>query len=256
MINIHPVAAFTDNYIWLIESMGTGRVMIVDPGDAEPVVKVLQQNKWTVAAILITHHHADHTGAINKLLQHYDCAVYGPAEEDIGGVTHPVAAASSISLDADFPDFTIVDTPGHTPGHISYLVEGCLFCGDTLFAAGCGRLLGGTASQLHDSLTQLASLPATTRIFCAHEYTLNNLKFALAVEPTNIDIQQRIKDTEKLRAAHLPSLPSTMAIELLTNPFLRCEQPTVIAAAEKQNGQRLTSPLAVFTTLRKWKDQF
>ncbi|MEX1200295.1 MAG: hydroxyacylglutathione hydrolase [Methylophaga sp.] len=254
-MSVHAIAAFNDNYIWLIQSAQSRQALIVDPGDAQPVLAALQQLDLTPAAMLITHHHHDHTGGIAALRQQFNIPVYGPAAEQISEVTDTVSAGDILRLN-DFTDALVLDTGGHTPGHISYLMANQLFCGDTLFAGGCGRLLGGTATQLFASLQQIAALPAATQIYCAHEYTLANLQFALAVEPGNTALQQRFSDSKAMRAINQPTIPSTLALEKATNPFLRCETPEVKQAAEQQAGQTLASPLAVFTALRQWKDNF
>lgn len=255
-MSVHAVAAFNDNYIWLIQSAQSRRVLIVDPGDVEPVLTALQTWDLTPAAILITHHHHDHTGGIAALQKQFNIPVYGPAAEQINDLTATVKAGDVLKLDADFAEIMVLDTGGHTPGHISYLMSDQLYCGDTLFAGGCGRLLGGTAAQLFASLEQIAALPDATNIYCAHEYTLANLQFALAVEPANGALQQRFSDTELMRAQNQPTVPSTLALEKATNPFLRCAVAEVKQAAEQQAGQSLDSPLAVFKVLRQWKDNF
>lgn len=255
-MKVHAVPAFNDNYIWLIESENTKRVMIVDPGDATPVIRALSEHQFEPAAILITHHHYDHVGGIEQLTQQYPIPVFGPEGELIQGISQPVSAGKNISLPSDFAPFTILDTPGHTSGHISYLIDDALFCGDTLFAGGCGRLLGGTAEQLFQSLNLIASLPDTTRIFCAHEYTESNLRFALAVEPDNTALQNRIKQVAQQRQQGLATVPSILTTEQTTNPFLRCDQPSVSASVQHHCGKALHSPLEVFTELRRWKDLF
>lgn len=255
-MSVHAVAAFNDNYIWLIQSAQSRRVFIVDPGDAQPVLAALQKMDLTPAAILITHHHHDHTGGIASLKTQFNIPVYGPAAEQISDLTATVNAGDTLKLDADFAEISVLDTGGHTPGHISYLLADQLFCGDTLFAGGCGRLLGGTAPQLFASLQQITELPDATKIYCAHEYTLANLQFALAVEPGNVALQQRYSDTEIMRAQNQPTIPSTLALEKATNPFLRCDIAEVKQAAEQQAKQSLDSPLAVFEVLRHWKDNF
>lgn len=252
---VHAVAAFQDNYIWLIQSAHSDRVLIVDPGDAAPVLSALKTLQLVPAAILITHHHADHTGGIAALSAQFPVPVYGPADEAISGVSHAVTDGDQLHIN-DFDLITVMDTGGHTAGHISYLTNHQLFCGDTLFAGGCGRLLGGRADQLFASLQQIAALPDHTEIFCAHEYTVANLQFALAVEPDNVDLQQRFTDSQKLRAKNQPTVPSNLALEKATNPFLRCHINAVKQAAEQRAGQTLSSPLAVFTELRQWKDNF
>lgn len=256
MLNVHRIPAFEDNYIWLIQAQGTNKVIAVDPGDATPVLNTLRAKDLDLIAILITHHHADHTAGIVELTKDVAIPVYGPANENINGVTHPQTGGDTIAIDPAFPEFTVLNTPGHTPGHISYLAEGKLFCGDTLFAAGCGRLLGGTAEQLHSSLSHLATLPATTEIYCAHEYTLANLRFAKAVEPDNALLIQRFEQTEKARQQLQATVPSLMQDELTTNPFLRCELDSIKKATEKFSGHPLPDSQAVFSSLRAWKDQF
>ncbi len=256
MLTVHRIPAFEDNYIWLIQAQGTNKVIVVDPGDASPVIQTLKAKNLDLIAILITHHHADHTAGITELTKDVSIPVYGPIHETIEGVTHPQSGTKPIAIDQDFPLFTVINTPGHTPGHISYLAEGKLFCGDTLFAAGCGRLLGGSAEQLHTSLKQLSKLPPSTEIYCAHEYTLANLRFAKAVEPENTQLQQRFEQTDKARQQQQATVPSLMQDELATNPFLRCELDTIKKATEKFSGHLLQNSQAVFSALRAWKDQF
>ena len=253
---IHSVAAFQDNYIWLIQSAHNQRVLIVDPGDAQPVLATLKQRTLIPAAILITHHHQDHTGGIATLLSHFDIPVYGPKAKKIGGITHAVSPGEKLKLTPDFSDILVLDTGGHTFGHISYLMQDTLFCGDTLFAGGCGRLLGGTAEQLFATLQRICQQPDSTKIYCAHEYTLANLQFALAVEPDNLALQQRFSKTKTMRAANQSTVPSTLALEKATNPFLRCDVAAVKQAAEQHSGLSLTTPTAVFKALRQWKDNF
>lgn len=254
-MHIQAISAFEDNYIWLI-TVANHRAIVVDPGDAAPVEQFLTQHDLSLAAILITHHHADHTGGLPDLLVNHDVPVFGPPQESIPGVSHPVSAGQYAELIDDFESVQVLDTGGHTPGHISYLIDGKLFCGDTLFAGGCGRLLGGTATQLFASLTQLKALPDATEIYCAHEYTLANLRFAQAVEPANAALQSRVEQVERLRHKGRITLPSTLEIEKQTNPFLRCETPTVKAAAEAYADKPLPSAVEVFTVIRRWKDQF
>lgn len=256
MLTIQAVSAFNDNYIWFIQPQHSKALLIVDPGDADPVIEAIEQQQLLPVALLITHHHSDHIAGINKLVARYDIPVYGPRSEAIPMLTHPLSACENLVINSTFPPITVLDVPGHTKGHIAFLIDGNLFCGDTLFGAGCGRLLGGTAKQLHASLQLIASLPEQTRIFCAHEYTQANLRFATTVEPNNAKIKQRIEDTAALLSNDKPSLPSSLSIELQTNPFLRCEQPDVIQAAQQFSGQQLHTSEAVFTILRSWKDQF
>lgn len=256
MLQIHAVKAFNDNYIWLIQSAENQDVLIVDPGDAGPVINFIEKNDLHPAAILVTHHHNDHVGGIRRLDDLYDLPVFGPQREHIKTVDTPLYAQTDQQLHPSFPHFIVIDTPGHTPGHISYLVENNLFCGDTLFAGGCGRLLGGTAEQLFDSLQKIKQLPDDTRIYCAHEYTLANLQFATAVDPKNNALLERLTKTEALREQQIATVPSQLKVEKLTNPFLRCDDAAIKKAAEAYADQPLDSPLTVFKVLRAWKDDF
>jgi hydroxyacylglutathione hydrolase len=256
MLNIQAIPALNDNYIWFIEDTDTRRVLIVDPGDAKPVIEAIEQQQLIPAALLITHGCHDHVDGINQLVKLYNTPVYGPKKETIPSINHPLIACENLIIEPNLPEITILDIPGHTIGHIAFLINDCLFCGDTLFGAGCGRLHSGDAKKMFSSLQQISELPFQTKIFCAHEYTQANLHFAEAVEPDNSDIQQRIFDTAALRQQGKPSLPSTLTIELATNPFLRCGQPNVIQAAEFFSGKQLSTALEVFTELRLWKDRF
>ena len=254
-----PVNAFNDNYIWLIRIMeepASPNVAIVDPGDASPVIAMLENMCLTPVAILITHHHYDHIGGIGEILHHYTIPVYGPAGENIPAMDFPLHDNDEVNPGNNGLAFHVFDVPGHTSGHIAYYTPGMLLCGDTLFAGGCGRLFEGTPEQMYYSLENLGTLPDDTRIYCAHEYTLANLDFALHVEPDNAALQARLEQTKALRARHQPTVPSTMGIEKQTNPFLRCNQPGVIQAAEKRAGKALRSPVEVFTVIRAWKDRF
>lgn len=252
MLNISPIPAFNDNYIWLIEDSGSA--WVVDPGDPAPVLDALKQKQLTLTGILITHHHFDHTGGIASLREHYPAArVYGPDNPQIDGITHKVAQGQQVTI-ADHP-FEVVAVPGHTLDHIAYVGENVLFCGDTLFAGGCGRMFEGTAAVMQSSLAKLARLPDDTRVYCAHEYTLANLTFAKAVEPDNNALIKRIARAQTLRDAGEPTVPSTIAIERQTNPFLRWDVKGVRDAANKQR-QHDGSPAEVFAVLRQWKDEF
>lgn len=256
MIEIKPVPAFHDNYIWLIIDSGTQTVAIVDPGDALPVHQAINRSGLTPVAILVTHHHPDHVNGIDTLLESYQIPVYGPAHESIPRITHPLHDNDTITLQRMNIPFQIMEVPGHTPGHIAYHGDGKLFIGDTLFMAGCGRLRGGTAAQLYHSINRVAKLQNDTIVYCTHEYTLANLRFAHVVEPDNDAIIERIRQCSALRDKNIPTVPGTLACEKATNPFLRTEVPAVILAAEKFAGHKLEHAVDVFANLRKWKDQF
>ncbi len=256
MLTIEPVLALADNYVWMISAPGKARAVAVDPGDASPVLEYLDSRGITLEAVIITHHHGDHVGGIQELGEQHDARVYGPAGERIPRLTHPVREGDRVSLPGIGLELSVLDTPGHTSGSVCYLGGGALFCGDTLFTCGCGRLFGGSPEQMHRSLSALAALPETTRIFCAHEYTLGNLRFACAVEPRNRDLIERRAEAESLRDRNRPTVPSSLDLEKRTNPFLRCEVPEVRAAAERSAQKPLPAPVAVFAALRSWKDSF
>jgi hydroxyacylglutathione hydrolase len=255
-IDITPISAFKDNYIWLIRNSNQQACVVVDPGDAEPVIATLQQTNLTLTAILITHHHRDHSGGINQLLARFSVPVFGPARETIVGVTHPLTENQQVNLLALNLHFNVINIPGHTHGHIAYYGHGALFCGDTLFTGGCGRLFEGTAEQMCHSLHKLAALPNDTDVYCGHEYTQSNLQFARVVEPSNTYLLKRIEQTQALRSKNLPTVPAKISAEKLTNPFLRCDIPTIIHAAEQQAGKKLKNAVEVFACLREWKNNF
>ncbi len=255
MIEVLHVEAFEDNYIWLI--CGQNReVVIVDPGDETPVLKQLTSSNLKPIAILCTHHHYDHVSGAAEIARQYQIPVYGPATENITAVNKPLNGGDHV----DFPtlDLTlqVLSVPGHTSGHIAYFGQDMLFCGDTLFSGGCGRLFEGTAEQMAKSLAKFAELPDKTRVYCAHEYTLANLEFAQAVEPENKHISELITTTRAKRAHFKPSLPSNIALEKQINPFLRIHEKSVINAAEVYSKQQLVSDVAVFAAIRRWKDDF
>ncbi len=253
MMQIVPLSAFRDNYIWALTSQN--QCVVVDPGEAEPVSRFLAQQDLRLAAILITHRHNDHIGGVTELLEDWSVPVFGPAS--ISVVTRPVVDGETIQLPGIGGNAVVMIVPGHTEEHIAYRLDEHLFCGDTLFAGGCGRLLGSsTAADLHASLQKIAALPANTKIFCAHEYTLSNLRFALTVEPDNAALVARISRCSTLRDADIPTVPSSLADELATNPFLRVGQASVRQAAEQHTGAKLGTPTDVFAALRAWKDIF
>ena len=253
MFDIIRIPAFKDNYIWLLRK-GAAAV-VVDPGDAGPVLDVLDRQGLALTAILITHHHADHQGGVAGLLARYPVPVFGPAHESITALSRPLRGGETIALPGLGVEFAVIAVPGHTLGHLAYHGTDALFCGDTLFGAGCGRVFEGTMAQMLASLERLAALPAATAVYCAHEYTLANLRFALAVDPGNPLLQQRAAEVAALRAEGRASVPSTLAQEVATNPFLRCQEPALVAAAQSR-GASANDSLAVFTALREWKNVF
>lgn len=255
MIQISALPAFTDNYIWLLQDHSTQRCAVVDPGDAAPVQAWLEAHPgWVLSDILITHHHHDHVGGVQALKNATNATVYGPANENIPARDQALHDNDKVSVLGW--DFDVYAVPGHTLGHIAYYYHGLLFCGDTLFAAGCGRLFEGTPAQMHHSLSRLAALPEDTLVYCTHEYTLSNLKFAAAVEPGNPDIVARLEKVSRQRSEGIMTLPSTLALEKLTNPFLRTTETSVKQKADERNGQRNQTPSEVFAALRAWKDKF
>jgi len=252
---IAPLHAFEDNYIWLLREPPDPRVAVVDPGDADPVLAALRAQDLELTGILLTHHHSDHTGGVAELRAAFPRAVVvAPAEPRIPAATRRVGAGDPVHLPGFTTAFTTLFVPGHTATHVAYLGAGALFCGDTLFGAGCGRVFDGTYAQLAASLQQLAHLPTDTQCYCAHEYTLANLGFAAWVEPESPALAARTAETRARRAANAPTVPATLGLELATNPFLRTAEPAVVAAAERFAGQRLNDPAAVFESLRRWKD--
>ncbi|WP_426620450.1 hydroxyacylglutathione hydrolase [Pseudomonas rustica] len=255
MIQISALPAFTDNYIWLLQDHRSQRCAVVDPGDAAPVEAWLDAHPdWVLSDILITHHHHDHVGGVERLKHISGATVYGPASENIPA--RDVALKDNDTASVLGWDFDVYAVPGHTLGHIAYYHHGLLFCGDTLFAAGCGRLFEGTPDQMHHSLSRLAALPEDTLVYCTHEYTLSNLKFAAAVEPTNADIAARLEKVTQQRQNGVMTLPSTLALEKLTNPFLRTGETLVKQKVDERAGAKNREPSEVFAALRAWKDKF
>jgi hydroxyacylglutathione hydrolase len=258
MIKIEAITAFNDNYIWCLFDDVTRQALVVDPGDADVVIRMLDNNKLQLAGIMITHHHFDHTGGIDGLLALNNVPVYGPISDQTQQITHPLADGATLNL-LDLR-FEVLTVPGHTLDHIAYFCphpadQPLLFSGDTLFAGGCGRIFEGTAAMMLASLNKLAALPTSTKIYCAHEYTIANLNFAAVVEPDNEALQERILHDQALRNKNLPTVPSSLANELRTNPFLRSHIPAV-AASVQQLDEQDTSPAAVFAAIRAWKDNF
>lgn len=250
------VPAFSDNYLWLFHRVGETDAYIVDPGDAKPVLAALEQHGLTLAGILITHHHPDHTGGIDELLKHRQVPVYGPATGSVPQVDHPVTEGQALGIAG--VNFSVIEVPGHTLDHIAYYSEeaALVFCGDTLFAGGCGRLFEGTPAQMHQSLSKLAKLPGETKVYCAHEYTLANLAFAKAVESGNAALIDRIDQASLTRQNKQPTVPTTIALENATNPFMRSHIPEVVESAKSHSGEPLNSGAEVLAAVRAWKDQF
>jgi len=257
MLEVSPVRAFSDNYIWLIRTPADrGGAVVVDPGDARPVETALQQHELKLHAILVTHHHPDHVGGVAELAARHGATVFGPAREQMPCEVRILDDGDPVRLADLGLEFLVMTLPGHTLGHIAYYGHDALFCGDTLFSAGCGRLFEGSPTQMLASLDRIAALPDSTRIFCAHEYTLSNLRFAAAVEPGNADVLASLAATRALRERDAITLPATLGSERRINPFLRCRESAVRAVAEARTGRPLPDPVEVFATLRAWKDGF
>ena len=250
MLNIIPIPAFEDNYIWLLHN--NSDAVVIDPGDAAPVIASLEKLNLTLTAILITHYHADHIGGVHDLLRFHSVPVYAPQYEKFDFEHIKLADGDAIDLPEIAQSFRVIWLPGHTLGHIAYVSDEYLFCGDTLFGAGCGRLFEGTPAQMLSSLARLKVLNGNTQVFCTHEYTAKNIAFALTLEPDNQDLQARASTTKRLRQQQLPSLPSNIALELATNPFLRCNQASII----KNSYSEKLDELSVFTAIRTLRNHY
>jgi hydroxyacylglutathione hydrolase len=249
-MNIISIPAFEDNYIWLIQQ--NSHCVVIDPGDSLPVLAYLKQQHLQLDAILITHHHQDHIGGVNHLASTYSPQIYAPKEGQYDFLSTPVSEGSLVQLPQIGVDFKVLSVPGHTLDHIAYYGANSLFCGDTLFGAGCGRVFEGTPEQMYQSLLKLSKLPPETLIYCAHEYTLKNLEFAKTIEPNNKQLIDRIEKTKSLLSQDIPSIPSTLATELETNPFLRCHIDSVSNYFSLANA----NPADVFTAVRQAKNRF
>lgn len=258
MITVTPLPAFSDNYLWLLHH--NGHAAVVDPGDGEVVLAALRERGLRLSAILITHHHPDHIGGLPALRRVWDVPVYGPQAEagKIAGLTDLLDDGDRVVLPGLEVLFEVLAVPGHTLGHIAYYAarEKLLFCGDTLFAGGCGRLFEGTPQQMHASLQRLSALPQDTAMYCAHEYTLSNLDFARSAEPGNSALAAEIERVQELRARRQPSVPSTLQRERAFNPFLRCDMPALANSASAYAGKPLHDAVEVFAVLRSWKDSY
>jgi hydroxyacylglutathione hydrolase len=255
-LQVTAVPAFADNYLWLIHDQQ--HAVVVDPGDAAPIEDALRSRGLKLNAILLTHHHADHAGGVAELLLNWSVPVFGPAGEKIPGISRLLHEGDVVDLPSPALRLKVLDVPGHTAGHIAYVADAqsWLFCGDTLFAGGCGRLFEGTPGQMTQSLAKLAALPDDTLVYCAHEYTLSNLRFAVAAEPDNADLAARFAQAEALRARGESTVPSTIGLEKLTNPFLRYREPSILRTLRAAGRVANDDPVAAFAALREWKNGF
>jgi len=254
ILEVVPIPAFQDNYIWLLRR--GSNAALVDPGDSTPALAYLQKHGLALDTILVTHHHADHVGGVEELLQAFPAAVYAPRQERYSFPHHSVGEGDVLNLPSLDLTLSVLETPGHTLGHVAYYGAKYLFCGDTLFGCGCGRLFEGTCAQLHASLQKLAQLPGATQVFCAHEYTLQNIRFARLLDPDNDELAKRETDAQALRAQGLPTMPSTIALELDTNPFLRCDCASIRRGAIRLGSQTQSNPESVFCAIREIKNHY
>lgn len=255
MLSVTPIPALGDNYIWLMRQDTSPEVCVVDPGEASPVIDLLEKESLKLSTVIITHHHQDHTGGLGDLIERYSPRVIGPDNSAISGIDVPVSPGEEVRVMGRL--FEVIEGPGHTLDHLAFFAPGIpplLFCGDILFSAGCGRVFEGTAAQMHASLNRLLELPGDTLVFAGHEYTLANLRFASAADPDNADVEKAFEECRRDRELDRPTLPSTLEREKRINPFLRCDDPGVRRAAAG-HGDTDTSE-ATFATLRAWKDRF
>lgn len=257
---VDAIQAFNDNYIWAIHQNNNDNCIIVDPGSADEVLRFLANKKMSLIAILITHHHRDHIGGVSTLLAQFpNIPVYGPSKEAKETVTHPLTDGEEITIPALDITLSVLEVPGHTLGHIAYADAHSLFCGDTLFSGGCGRMFEGTPKMFSSSLSKLSALASTTLVYCAHEYTLNNLTFAKTITPNSRELEKYIESCEEKRARNLSTIPSSIDTELAINPFLRLQDPDVINALNRKFSINLNSHNNAdenFKWLRQWKDSF
>jgi hydroxyacylglutathione hydrolase len=257
MSQIKPIRALRDNYIWVIHGVDQSRIVILDPGEAEPVLRYLKENNLKLDGILLTHHHWDHTNGVDRLLAYFPgIPVYSSEKDKVPGVNHFVKEGDEITFSNLSSPIRVMEIPGHTLGHLGFVYEKALFSGDTLFSCGCGRIFEGTPEQMYQSLEKLKQLPSDTLMYCAHEYTRSNIRFAEAVDPANQILQQWKQEVEDLREKNIPSLPVSLKTELQTNPFLRCEDPIILASVKKNGYAGEGDPTSVMLHLREWKNQF
>lgn len=260
-IKVSAIHAFSDNYIWAVGARDSDNIALVDPGDAQVCIDYIVQNKLTLTAILVTHHHRDHVGGIKQLRQFcqqqgWPVTIYGPAGENIGHCDVKLRENEQITLIDLGVSFSVIDLPGHTAGHIAYANQDLVFCGDTLFSGGCGRIFEGTPAQMQQSLDKLSALPDSTLVYCAHEYTSANLNFAIEVEPDNADLHDYRQHVSVIRAQNQSSIPTSIGLEKKINPFLRCDQSTIKQSATRFSQRQVSSRLETLTSIRLWKDQF
>ncbi|MFW2374004.1 MAG: hydroxyacylglutathione hydrolase [Gammaproteobacteria bacterium] len=268
MVNIRPIPGFSDNYIWMLQQEGSSQAVVVDPGDGSRLIPLLESESIDLVAVLITHQHIDHVGAVASLTELYPgLTVYGPKQSVVSNhrfgperpitelITQPLVEGDQFDIEPLGMSFKVMTVPGHTLDHIAYYGQGMLFCGDTLFGCGCGRIMGGNKQLFEASLTKIADLPADTQLYCAHEYTLDNIGFAKWVEPDNPDLLQRDEEAMAKQEKGIPTVPASLELELKTNPFLRYKIPAVRLAAENYMGEKLATDADVFAAIREWKDR-